>query len=474
VASGDPASPQRGPFAPAARSGRHRALIAIIGASLALKLVLLVPAHQTIPVRDAADYVSAAQTLYVTGSYRSGRTPLYPATIAAAMWLASVRGEHAVTIRLRPEARRPPVSDLDIVRLVQVVMSTVTVWLVYLLGCELFDRRAGIVAAGLFAFYPPFVAFSHLLWAETQFTLLNVAWMLLLVRGVRTRQRATLCVCGIAFALAAMTRLVVFSFLPLAVAWMFVVKPQAWRATARLAAALLLGAVLTLAPWTIRNAFVYRAFVPIVPGNGLALLWGASPDITAEMKATGLDRTHDVAERTRLARRRTLEIIRADPGAYVRRVLTRNLPGMWTAGSMVLEIDERSGTSLHHYPPIPRWLGRSLIVVFVAAYLGVILFAVLGGALGADWRTTLLFLGLALHATALHALASGFDRHRLYVMAFAIPYAAFALSRRPGDLADLVTRRRALVALGVLALVSLLIASGDYRSLSNAWRVYAA
>jgi 4-amino-4-deoxy-L-arabinose transferase-like glycosyltransferase len=453
---------------------RRRTLGVILAASFALKLILLVPAHQTYPVRDALSYHQAARDLYANGRYETIRPPLYPAMLAAAIWLASFRGPDALT---RRRHRPDPPSDLDIARFMQVVLSTVTVWLVFMLGRELFDRRAGLVAAGIFAFYPAFVGFSHLLWAETLFVFLNVGWMLLLVRGVRTGRAALLLAGGALLGLASLARQVVSSFLPLAGAWMFLMRPTPRRGTARLAAAMVLGTVLVIGPWTIRNAARYRTFVAIAPNSGLALLWGASDDIFGVLRSAGVDWRSDVVDLDRRAGARAWEIIRNDPWGYLRRLVQKNLPGMWTPGSMVLEIPRHGGPRFrggHGYPPIPWWLGCALILVFVGTYLSVMLFGVLGGALAPDWRATLLPLGLAVHGTVLHMIASGFNRHRLYLIPFAIVYAGFFLSRRPAELRALATPVRLAAAAVALVAVTGLIASSNYRNVWVLWRYYGA
>ena len=48
----------------------------LLAGSLLLKLVLLIPAHATYPVRDSGDYYSTARHLYKTGNYVGSRTPV--------------------------------------------------------------------------------------------------------------------------------------------------------------------------------------------------------------------------------------------------------------------------------------------------------------------------------------------------------------------------------------------------------------
>jgi hypothetical protein len=161
--------------------------------------------------------------------------------LAGVIHVASLCGNEALTHpglakQIHP---RPSLSDLDLIRPVQVGLSTYSVWLVFLLGCELFDRRAALAAAALFGFMPELVGFSHLLRSETLFVTLNLGWALLLLRGLRAERIGLLAAAGAVLALAALTRQVVASFVVLAIGWMFLMRPKPWRGTAKLGAALL-------------------------------------------------------------------------------------------------------------------------------------------------------------------------------------------------------------------------------------------
>jgi 4-amino-4-deoxy-L-arabinose transferase-like glycosyltransferase len=443
----------------------YRLLVAILVSSFALKLVLLIPAHETKPVRDAFSYVRTASILNDSKVYDGGRPPLYPFMLWTSMRVASV------SIEARdPEPGFATRRYLDLARFIQVIFSTVTVWLIFLLGRKLFDRRAGLTAAALFAFYPDFVAYSHLLWAETQLVMLTVAWALLLIRGLRERRFSTLCLSGIFLGLASLTRPVVFFFVPAMVAWMFVAHRGSARCTLRACAAVVVACLLVISPWTVRNAVAYRAFVPITPQLGSGLLFGVSATPRAELRVA-LEQSEPQAnrlEKDRLYRARAVEIIAADPARYARRMLFTNLPGLWAPGSALMD----HLLMPYGYGPVPTALGRSLLVLVVGSYLAIMLLAGVGVALAPRWRETLLFAALALNTSAMHAVIGGFHRHRLFLMAFAIVYAGFALSRRRSELQNLVSRRRAVVGAGALLAFGLTLATSTapWQSLRSYWQ----
>jgi 4-amino-4-deoxy-L-arabinose transferase-like glycosyltransferase len=466
----------------------HRALAAILVASFALKLLLLIPAHQTYPIGDARDYLRAANQ-FRQGRYTSVRPPLWPATMAAAGWVASWGGERALTpVRhiLVGQRRdpRPPISDLDMARFFQVVLSTLTVWVVFLLGRELFDRRAGLVAAGCFAFYPNFVAYTHLLYAETQLALFNATWLLLLLRGARSGSLRALCAAGVALGLAALSRQLVFSFVLVAAAWLVWFRPDPWRRTLPLAAAFVLATVLTILPWTVRNAIEYGQLLPIAPTGGWALLHGVTDDVPREVERAGIvaavNRVPPVRpiETDRMARKHALGIIRADPAGYLRRTVRVNVPDLWRLGSRELEYLRWGGGSgpnrLHGFRGVPAALGRALIALFVAAYLATLAGAAVGAALAPRWRETLLPVALVAHGMAMHAIVGANLRHRLYFMLAAVVYAGFAWSRRREDWRALLTPRRAAVAAGALAFFVLVLVADGHPEVRDQWRFFGS
>jgi 4-amino-4-deoxy-L-arabinose transferase-like glycosyltransferase len=468
-------------------TGRGRGLAVVLVLSALLKLALLVPAHDTYPVGDARDYLRGAHQLR-EGEYVSIRPPLWPAALRLAIGLAEATGgPEAVTpvSEILPGQRRPPrppLSDLDWARILQIAMSTLTVWLVFLLGRELFDRRAGLVAAALFAFDPGFVGYTHLLWAETLFALLNVGWVLLLLRGVRSGRLAPVCAAGALLGLAALTRQLILNFALLAALWIFAVRPRG--SALRLAAGFGLFACLAVLPWTLRNAAFHGRFLPVAPTGGWALLHGVTYDVEGEMRRAGLldalEGPHPIApiETERMARERAFEIIREDPAAYLTRTVRVNLPDLWRLGSRVLEYarfgDGTGPRRQHGYGAVPGWLGLGLVAVVCGAYLLGMAAGLVGMALAPRWRETLLGGGLVLHACVLHAIVGANLRHRLYVMPFVLLYAGFALSRRPAEWRGLATRRRIAVAAGLLGAFLLLLGSADHREVREQWSHFRA
>lgn len=461
---------------------------AILAASLSLKLVLLIPSHETYPVGDARDYLRAAHQL-VDGSYTSIRPPLWPAALAGTIAVTSRANPRSVTpIReILPGQRRPPrptPSDLDLARLLCVLFSTVTVWLVFLLGRDLFDRRAGLACAACAAFYPSFVGYSQLLWADSQLVMLNAAWLWLLLRAARTNDLRLLAAAGIALGLAALTRQLVASFAWIAAAWLLWYGTGSRRRKLAMAATFLLAVAVPIAPWMLRNAVTLGRLVPIAPAGGWALLHGVTDDVPREAERAGipqaLRRVPPVTplETNDLALEHSLGIIREDPAGYLRRVFTVNAPDLWRLGSRVIEYlrwGAGSGPDRQHgYRNIPGWLGRAAIALFVAAYLAALIGGALGAAAAPRWTETCLFAALVAHGVVMHALVGANLRHRIYLMLVALLYAGFALSRRRWEWRGLLTRRRAALAVALLGFFAAMLVADDHPELREQWRFFAS
>lgn len=153
------------------------------------------------------------------------------------------------------------------------VLSTATVLLLYLAADRIVGRREARVAGAVFALLPGPLYFTGLFLSETTFMFVLVAFLVLAVH--LPDRRWTPAALGVALGLAALTRGEGFlmTAIPLAMWWGHV-PGRAWLQRA----ALLLAAMApTVAPWTIRNAVVMHAFIP-VSNNASWTLWAGHSD----------------------------------------------------------------------------------------------------------------------------------------------------------------------------------------------------
>jgi 4-amino-4-deoxy-L-arabinose transferase-like glycosyltransferase len=157
-------------------------------------------------------------------------------------------------------------------RLAGAGLGVISVGLIGLVALRVWDRRVAMVALVIAAIGPPLIVLSTALISEALFVPLVLAAVLtaLEARGRPRRVRWAIAT-GVLAGLAALTRTNgLLLLLPLALAF---VPPGGWRRPRSwiAPAMVVLAAALTIAPWTIRNAVVFHAFIPISDEAGYTL-----------------------------------------------------------------------------------------------------------------------------------------------------------------------------------------------------------
>jgi 4-amino-4-deoxy-L-arabinose transferase-like glycosyltransferase len=154
-----------------------------------------------------------------------------------------------------------------------VALGSATALLIYLVAERMFGRRGGLVAGVGFAILPGPLFFTGLFLSETTFIFILVGFLALALR--LPDRRWTPLVLGVALGLAALSRGegVLMAVIPLAMWWGHLSRP-AWL---RRAAVLLVAMALTVLPWTIRNAIVMKAFIPVSTNASTTLWSGHNP-----------------------------------------------------------------------------------------------------------------------------------------------------------------------------------------------------
>ncbi len=215
---------------------------------------------ETIAFGDAPDYVDAARSLCTAQTFpERGNLPFFRAP-GLPFFIAGVTA-------CEPSRTRA-------IKYALAICDALSVLLIFLIALRLHGSRlAAWIAAFLASLYPFFVGAVTDIRSEPLFMMLLVAAIYFALRG------SPLAV-GIALGLAALVRPTGLLCIPLfAIGWRFAVRPhsasldpaaaaQRQRPTAwRYATLVVLGAVMTLAPWTIRN---YARFGELIVVNDAA------------------------------------------------------------------------------------------------------------------------------------------------------------------------------------------------------------
>lgn len=412
-----------------------RRLLLLTLAALAVRVLFLLMEPATAPLADERTWVDWARTLR---SPRVGfsplRThmlfhpPLYPYFLAVPLALTG---------------------SLAAAKWVQVALSVLLVPAVGRVGMQAFGTRAGLGAAALAAFYPELVWFAAHFWVESLFLVL-VWWGFerLLSSDSHARTLPALAA-GALWGLAVLSRETMLYFVPLAAAWL------AWGRRSdggrRRAAAVILGAVLVVAPWTWRNWAVFRAFIPVSTAGSLNLFQGNAP-LSRQEVYDEVDAVRGRVEQHRFALRRGVEAIRDRQPTWIFEKLVEQMPMFWEAESMAAIHIKRGA-----YGRVPHGWAVLFALVLLLPYLA-LLPGLVAGLAGVRYdRTRVLLAGFLVYYNLIHVATHGFNRYRLPVMPVVFLFAAWAFSAwRAREFPALSRTRKAVAAaLGLTLALSL-------------------
>jgi 4-amino-4-deoxy-L-arabinose transferase-like glycosyltransferase len=220
-----------------------------------------------------------------------------------------------------------------VVRGLQALLGAAACLLVYLVGRKMFDGQVALLAALLLAVHPAYSYVAGLHLTENAFLPLLLLALLCAARLSPRPSAREAVVLGAAAGLGSLARAAFLGFLPLLLAWIVLRHGPRWAGAYRTAVLVFLGFAAVLAPWTLRNALVLRAFVP-VQSNGALVFWaGNNPHADGGLvwptsrTWTGPKPPDDgrygwrdltVAQENAVYFREALRWIRENPGDYLR------------------------------------------------------------------------------------------------------------------------------------------------------------
>jgi 4-amino-4-deoxy-L-arabinose transferase-like glycosyltransferase len=314
----------------------------------------------------------------------------------------------------------------------QAILGCLLVPLVMILSRKLFDDRMSLIAGIITAFYPTFIAFSHYAWAENLFAVLVAAALAAAVYAQQSSRLGMAAITGVLFGLAALTRetgLVIAAACGLW--WVWAADSAGRKRAVARCGLMLLVAIATIMPWTIRNYRVLGGFVPVSTVGWMAVSEGnmfetddwlhPNRDLLVEFRAIH-GRIPDELERMEYARRTALELIRKEQPTWILKKFVRTSGQLFGPDSFLFRKISR-GT----YPVMPMAVIRFLLVATVFAYIAVVVAGILGIAITPDRRFKLLPCLVIGSVFLLHLAANASSRYRLPLMPLLIPYAGYAI-----------------------------------------------
>jgi len=322
--------------------------------------------------------------------------------------------------------------------IVQAVLNTLTVAIVFLIGRHVFGRACGIAAAAAYALLPSAVEWNAVLMSEPLYTLLwALCTYIWLVRP--TRSVAWFALSGVLLGAAALVRPSALFFWLILLAYLLTI-PDERKHFGRIAAAVLVTALCTavvVAPVILRDYRVYHTLVIISNNGGVSLYQANNPLATGGLseyndpqvdKLIADPRTEAAGDQ--LASKRALHYMRTHPLQELWLAL-RKVKALYATDDFVIRFSFRAD----HYqepisPPASDRLATAVLRLNTVVYYAFMFFAIIGialcfaarrsYALGPGWR---LLLAEILYNTAIFAVIGGLDRYRYPTMPF---FAVFA------------------------------------------------
>jgi hypothetical protein len=191
----------------------------------------------------------------------------------------------------------------------------------------------------------------------------------------------------------------------------------------------LLGAILVIAPWTLRNYLVHERLILVDTNGGISMWYGTirseEDEKAGEAQIFALP---NLADRQSLAVQMTIERISADPLWFLGRVRFKvaSLFLLQSRSFVTGEVvaisaqDEQVALSAGENP---LWLS----LIADVQYVLIMLAGIVGLAFVPSWRRALPALALVAVFVGLSALTIGHHRLRLPIVGVMIPFAAYAL-----------------------------------------------
>ena len=163
---------------------------------------------------------------------------------------------------------------LQVARVIQAVLSSVTIALAYLIAKSLFNKETALIASFLVSFYFPNIVTPGYFLTESLFTVLLMLLLYLSMKFSEKPEPSQFIKLGFIWAAATLCRPTIAFYPLLLFFFLFVSKKLTIKNALKLSSAMLLSFLIILSPWWIRNYVEYRTFIPLAESSGNPLLQG--------------------------------------------------------------------------------------------------------------------------------------------------------------------------------------------------------
>jgi 4-amino-4-deoxy-L-arabinose transferase-like glycosyltransferase len=159
----------------------------------------------------------------------------------------------------------------DAVRIAQCVLGTLTILLIYAIGCHCFDCAVALLATAIYVLWPTALIYCTELGSEPLYTFLFCWFIFAALKFGEHPKWLNAIAAGLLLGLAMLTRSNGVLMVMLVIPWAFWEFRRTPRFLVRGLAVSLI-AIAALVPWTVRNYRVFHSFIPFQTGGGDVLL----------------------------------------------------------------------------------------------------------------------------------------------------------------------------------------------------------
>lgn len=309
---------------------------------------------------------------------------------------------------------------LQSIRLVQIVLSAASILLIYRTTRLLSDERAGIISAGVFAFYPPNLLTPGYILTETVFLfllLLLVYWSFLFAKSFNVRKSVGI---AIVWTLAVLIRPTILFYPVFYYIYLLINQYIRFGRMMRTGIAMALVFTVIAMPWWIRNYNEYGEFIPLTVSGGNPMLQGTyinyqqTPENVVIYKLGSNSLETDKIE-TKVALERIKAGFRSDFSRYLLWFTLGKTFYFWTFPfywNQILGISY-SMALLYH------------ILILLVAMIGIT-----RRLTSRSFAQTSLILMLSLYFNLIHCIYMSFDRYAYPIIGIVTIYTGMALSAK--------------------------------------------
>ncbi len=275
---------------------KPRILLVIVAAGFLLRIFYVSTLPEQTAFPDSERYDAIAGDILRGEGFKSTLTaPLYPLFLAG---VYSVFGRSFFAVRAS-----------------QAFLGALSILIIFLLAEEISSKRAGIIAAAIFAVYPFFIFFTGLLLTETLFIFILLGFILFIGRFLKHPSNRSALAAGIAGGVSVLIKPAMFYFV-----FISIIYYLAARRNKKIAAGLCVLAaafLITISPWPVYN-LAKHGRPDLLPASSITLYESFNPEATGGpaihlIQWTPEMRRMDGEELERHFRTEALRFIRQNP-----------------------------------------------------------------------------------------------------------------------------------------------------------------